>query len=380
MSEPEDFTITPPTPPKSNAFDSTDAVFERAHQLKKVIDTAYIGLGRELYQIFHRRLFVEKGFNTFDDWCENGLGISIVRGYRVRRIWTKFVKELNLRTEQLEGVGYTRAFEMLGVINESNAQDWLTKARTLSQRDFLVQIAVAKNPTPEALQSLTDAGVPTEKREVQEDNDDLSGEGGFDDIPGGGGGALPSERSGLSASGHSPDRRRPPRDDHEPRSAEVLPPEMVTLYYKVTKEQATFFKQAVDEVRRADPREMSDGRCLNYIALEFLNARLTKEQKASSRVEFYLAMYEKVFGGKFVWIKSKEAADVLTRAIEEHPSLFNGAAVPTTTTEKEEDDHEHPDDESQGSDDDADQPGAHGSPRDGHGDGAEEDQEAAQAG
>lgn len=378
MSEPEDFTIAPPTPPKSAQFDSTEAVFERAHQLKKVIDTAYIGLGRELYQIFHRRLFIEKGFNTFDDWCENGLGISIVRGYRVRRIWTKFVKELNLRTEQIEGVGYTRAFEMLGVINESNAQEWLNKARTLSQRDFLVQIAAAKGPTPEAIQALTDAGALVEVREVQEDNDDLSGEGGFDDIPGGGGGALPSERSGLTSNGPSPDRRRPPRNEFEPRVAEVLPPEMVTLYYKVTKEQACFFKQAVDEVRRADPREMSDGRCLNYIALEFLNARLTKEQKASSRVEFYLAMYEKVFGGKFVWIKSKEAADVLTRAIEEHPTLFT---TTTTTIEKEEDDHEHPDDEPQGSDDDA--AGSDdrlGGSRDGHGNGAQEDQEAAQAG
>lgn len=342
-SKPDALVPTPATAP-TTGFDAPEAVFTRAKALKRTIDTAYIGLGRELYQIFHRRLFIGEGFDTFDDWVERGLGISRSRADRVRRIWTKFVKELNLHADQLQGIGYSNALTLLGIINNENAQDWLAKAKTMSWRDLALAVAAARGPTPEAIEALQNAGVEV-TRKVEEDNDDLSREGGFDDIPsGGGGGALPSERSGLTSSGPSPDRRRPPTDDEEVGRVEVLNARRTTVTLQLKDDQLRVWNAALDVVKRAKKTEASLGECVAHVATEFLANRLTKEGKPEARVAFYLANFEHVFGGKFIHITSKEAADVLSKAIDEHRELFEGAAVPVTTIEEERTNYDHPDD------------------------------------
>lgn len=348
-----EFSVAPPAsktaPPV--VIDPSDVIFKRAAEFKRTIDTAYIGLGRELYQIFHRRLFIDKGFDTFDDYLENGLGMSRDRGGRVRRIWTKFIKELNLRAEQLEGIGYTRALALISVISSSNVDEWLDKARNLTWRSLTQQIAIAKNPSDATLAAAIASGA-TIKRIVEEDDEDLSGEGGFDEIPsGGGGGALPSERSGLTASGPSPDRRRPPTDfDAGPSSGiggsrtEILKPKRTTVTLKLTDDQLDTWNAAIDEARRAKPTEVSHGECVAHVALEFMANRTTKGESAISRVNFFLGKFQLVYGGKFIWIKDDDAAAVLMEAVAAHPHLFEEAVVPTTTVIKEDRvDHEHPD-------------------------------------
>ena len=45
-----------------------EEIRKRLRASKKAIDEEYIRMGRDLYQVYHRRLFVGWGHDTFDDF------------------------------------------------------------------------------------------------------------------------------------------------------------------------------------------------------------------------------------------------------------------------------------------------------------------------
>jgi hypothetical protein len=262
-----------PAPPPT-AIDAPDAVFARAAKLTRQIDTAYIALGRELYMIFHRKLYLAKGHDSFRDYLECDLGVSGDRGERVKRIWTKFVRELNLKPEQLTGVGYTRALALLPIVTSDNAESWLEKARSMQWRDLHIEIAKAKSPPA----AVVDA---------------------------------------YEAAGADVDRVTPTITKTPTRP----------LKFNLRESQSSIWQVAYDEVRRAKATEVSLGECLAHICTEFLASRATKEMKPHARLRFYLRMFEEVFGGKFVWLRNPEAADVLLEAMENRPDLYEHVPV-----------------------------------------------------
>lgn len=268
--------------------DAPSEVRKRLKQNKAKVDSAYIQMGRDLYLAYHRRFYQKWGYDTFTDYVEQEIGIAKTRAERLRRIWTKFVKQLKVPPAELAGVGFTNAFTMLPVIDSTNVYDWIDKAKDSSWRELDLAVQAAKGPSKTAADKIkTSGGTATAK---PTDDDPTYDDDGSD--------------VGVGAAVDPKDSRRP-------------------WTFRLYPSQFKVLDAAVAEARRTKPDEMAENEALAHVATEFLASRMSKEEKPLVRLRFMLSVFENVYGGKFVWIKNEEAAAFLGEAMENRPDLFN---------------------------------------------------------
>lgn len=264
-------------------FDAPAEIRKRLKQYKKTVDDAYIQMGRDLYLAYHRRFYQKWGYDTFTDYVEQEVGIAKTRAERLRRIWTKYVKKLKVAPKQLQGVGFTNAFTMLSVVDASNVHSWIERAKTSSWRDLDLAVQVAKSPSGPGIDSME---VATSTGTTIVDDEVVS--------------VDPYD---------NPD----PPSGSDPRRS---------WNFKLYPSQFKVLDAAISEARRTKPDEMAENEAVAHVATEFLASRMSKEEKPLVRLSFLVSTMERVYGGKFVWIKNDEAAQVLNAAMESNPHLF----------------------------------------------------------
>lgn len=284
---------------KATGPDAPTEVRKRVAALKKEIDSGYIQLGRDLYLIYHRKLYEKWGHDTFTDYLETEVGMSQSRGERCRRIWTRFIKGEGIKPIMLDGLGYTNALALLPVIGkptpeglpERTALDWIAIAKNMSWRDLDLEVKKYTSITEAQKQALIDAGAKVTEEPTEA------------------GSLGPSDPGAID--GKMDDRR--------------------LFNHKLHPSQFKVIDAAMAEARRSKPDEMADNEALAHIATEFLASRMSKEETPVARVEFLLHNLETAYGGKFVWIPNDDAAGFLASAMKQRPDLF---------TNPEEDDDE----------------------------------------
>lgn len=247
-----------------------EEIRKRLRASKKAIDEEYIRMGRDLYQVYHRRLFVGWGHDTFDDFVENEVKISRKRAERVRLIWTHFIKECGLKPAELSVIGYTCANELRGATNSSNVRQRVKAAKDLSWRKLRRKIAKWKEPP----KKVTDE-MPKSPDESADDTVPLA-----------------------SADGRT------------------------SLGFHLYPSQHKVVQAALDEVSRGKANEMAPNEALANIATEFLASRMSKEEEPVTRCRYMLSVLELVYGGRIIWIPDDEAANALAEYMEKHPQLF----------------------------------------------------------
>jgi hypothetical protein len=261
-------------------------VRKRLKANKAKVDSAYIQMGRDLYLAFHRRFYQKWGYDTFTDYVEQEVGIAKTRAERLRRIWTKFVKQLKVAPAELAGVGFTNAFTMLPVVDSTNVYDWIDEAKNKSWRELDLAVRAAKGPSKAAADSIT-ASTPKTPKAAPTAADDPT-----------------YEDDGSETPTDTKDARRP-------------------WTFRLYPSQFKVVDAAVAEARRTKPDEMAENEALAHVATEFLASRMSKEEKPLVRLKFMLSVFESVYGGKFVWIKNEDAAQFLGDAMDQRPDLFN---------------------------------------------------------
>lgn len=94
--------------------------------------------------------------------------------------------------------------------------------------------------------------------------------------------------------------------------------------FKLHASQQEIVEAALDYVQRNKTAGhlLAPNECLAHVAMGFLADRQTRDQRPNAQLRLYLYWFERVFGGKFIWITSEEAIQVLSKAIHEHPDLF----------------------------------------------------------
>jgi hypothetical protein len=252
-------------------------------------------------------MYLEWGYSTFDECMAAKFGVSRERADRVRRVWTKFIKELGVNPDRLDGVGFAKAFAMLPVVTTENASDLIERAKnTKNVRAFNEHVDLLKGK-PKALARAKESAASFEE-------------------------TTTDTRSSATASG----RLTP--------VATIIDEDRPTkVTFNLYPSQREIIDAAIAEVtkNKTGGGLMAPNEALSHVALGFMADRLTKDGRPNAQVRFYLNWFERVYGGKFVWLTSDEAAAVLTKAIEENPGLFPQQGK---TTIEEEIPNEHPDD------------------------------------
>lgn len=113
----------------------------RSHviDIKKRIDKLFLELAKNLSEIYHKEYYLDWGYKTFETYVVGELDFSYRKAVYYVNIWDR-VKNTELDLGRIEEVGWTKMAEIARIINDDNAEIWLEKAETLSQRDLNCQI------------------------------------------------------------------------------------------------------------------------------------------------------------------------------------------------------------------------------------------------
>jgi len=101
-------------------------------EAKETIMTSYFELGGLLYRTHYAELWKDWGFFDFDDYCTRELGFKVRRAQYFIQIFKKLHIELGLKDEDLQGMGWSKAKEIVPVVTKETFPEWAEKAKTMT--------------------------------------------------------------------------------------------------------------------------------------------------------------------------------------------------------------------------------------------------------
>jgi len=124
-----------------------NSVHLRIMALLKQYEETYFELARSLFEVSARKLYrsMDSKYPSFEKYVEEAVGIDFRKAKYLVSIWWWFGIEQRADPALLRGaqeIGWSRAKELVGVVDKKNAEVWFEIART-KKRDFLVQAAKA---------------------------------------------------------------------------------------------------------------------------------------------------------------------------------------------------------------------------------------------
>lgn len=259
-----------------------ESIRDRVPKLKQMLEQGYLVFARDIWSIFHRKLYLTWGYETYDDYIQTEVGVSKDSAYRARLLFETFTMKCGVRPEELDGIGRARATMIRPLVNKSNARRWISDAKNLSWNEFNDRVQKAKGSKKRRPKPATKPETP------------ITGSGPI---------ILASETTQESK---TVDTRAPTAEEEEEFTLRrfCLPPETDTL-----------LDEALAEAQRIT-QSHSPGFNLGCILQHFLAHRLTQEGKSDGRLYYHLRHMEKIYGGRLIHIKSDEAWDLLSETID----------------------------------------------------------------
>ena len=145
-------------PPRDQAIRGTKTwqsrIRREAKKLVEELDTGYMKLAKLLYQVYttpvdndpeRNPVWMEWGYESFGEYAEKELGISSRKAYYLNKIWYTVEVELDLDNalkSRFAKIGWSKAREIVRVMNTANAEHWIRLAETHSYTE--VDAAIKK--------------------------------------------------------------------------------------------------------------------------------------------------------------------------------------------------------------------------------------------
>lgn len=119
-------------------------VRSEAKKLVQELDTGYMRLAELLYKVYTTPVdgdperigvYKEWGYESFGEYAEKELGISSRKAYYLNKIWYTIEVELELDDDlkrRFTAIGWSKAREIVRVMNNANAEKWISLAEDLN--------------------------------------------------------------------------------------------------------------------------------------------------------------------------------------------------------------------------------------------------------
>lgn len=255
--------------------DTPAEIRERVKVLKGVTERCYMRLAHDLWKCYHRQLYIDFGYDTFDDYVADEVGISRDRAHKLRRIYAILHLKCEIPTKEIEEAERARVELILSVVDRTNAREWLTRAKTLPYKSLQNELATVRNRRAETSPAPTTPMTPMPQTPVKVTSDES------------------------------------PRADAPPREAQF-----VKRTFRLPDDGDKLLTEALGVAQRYT-RSHSDTFNLICVAQQFLAHNLTLEGKKDPRKDYWLRWMEEIYGGHFIHIKDEAGWDVLRNALED---------------------------------------------------------------
>ena len=263
--------------------DSPSDIRERIPRLKALVERCYMHLARDLWTAYHRKLYVNWGFETFDDYVKTEVGISKDYAYRMRRIFSVFVLKCGIKPSELDVIGRSKAQILLPVIDKSNAKGWISTAKLLPYNELVEKVHEIRKKKKKA------AVAPTEP-----DNPLPNGDQPI---------RLAKNSTGIALK----------QEEFKPRT------------FRLPADSDSLLDEALAEAQRIT-KSSSEGFNLTMIAQHFMAHRMTQEGKKDGRLHWFMRHMEKIYGGHLIHVKDDKGWEILAEAAETNPKHLGTSA------------------------------------------------------
>jgi len=285
-------------PKPANTIESHDIILDRVSDRVKHIGVQYLKLGQDLFLIYNLQLYkkLDKDYQSYGEYVVKELGFSEDMGNKLRRLWKKYVKNLNLKQDDFEGIGFTKALKLMPIVNKDNVQDWLDKARNKSGKELDKDIEEVKKKIPK-FKSVDISYVEAKAPE------------------------LISNRPIETA-----EQQKVFNIENNPKTIEVTPDNielseetLIKKTFYLYPDQVRILNDALESIER-ETNSTKDSFNLTCAIAEFIANRNVISKKEDKPYAFMKA-FEERFGGKLMWVKNRNAADKLNDLISKDPEL-----------------------------------------------------------
>jgi hypothetical protein len=140
-----DLAVKPVVLPKKRKKRTKEEVRDRLVLLKQTVEASYLEMGRLLHRVQSDELWNEWSYSDFEHYTMDELGFRKGKASYLIRIWQKLKLEAGVSTNDLKGIGWSKAKELTSVATAENVGEWLVKARKLSVPELNEVVRAAKD-------------------------------------------------------------------------------------------------------------------------------------------------------------------------------------------------------------------------------------------
>lgn len=141
---------------------SFDDLRREVMEAKNQSEAAYWRLAMGLFTVWNESAYAEWGYANFNEYVDNELDMQRRKAQYLVAIAGWFGEQSSEVQEWVKALGWTKARELVGVVDESNADEWRELAEESSLRDL--SAAVKEHKAGAEAESPEDSDKPKAKR------------------------------------------------------------------------------------------------------------------------------------------------------------------------------------------------------------------------
>ena len=107
----------------------SEFVLERIQRVRAEISDRFLELGMLLEETHRERYWVDRNFNSFEEFCEGTVQVKHRTALYLISIYQHFMQNLDIPRPLLAEVGWTKLKELVGVTDDENVNEWLSYAK-----------------------------------------------------------------------------------------------------------------------------------------------------------------------------------------------------------------------------------------------------------
>jgi hypothetical protein len=125
---------------------------KKAKRLAKQVDQVYMDLAECLYLVYDTpvgndpespAVYVYWGYTSVGEWAEKELDIPRRKADRLRRIWYRLQRELQIEKplmRRIAALGISKTRELIRVVNEATVEEWVKLAEQVNYPEFYQRV------------------------------------------------------------------------------------------------------------------------------------------------------------------------------------------------------------------------------------------------